>query len=124
MKSKTKSILVIDDDPHMLKLMKITLEREGYDVILATDGIVGISLLKETKPDLVLLDILMPGIDGYEVLDRIRRESNVPVIMMTAVRDVDSVVKSLNLGADDYLRKPFSPKELIARVHTKLRDRR
>ncbi len=121
MKSETKSILVIDDDPNMLKLVEITLEREGYDVILAIDGGVGINLLKETKPDLVLLDIMMSGIDGYEVLERIRRESNVPVIMMTAVRDVDSAVKSLGLGADDYVRKPFNPKELIARVRTKLK---
>ena len=121
MKSKTKSILVIDDDPSILKLMEITLEREGYDVILAIGGVVGISLLKETKPDLVLLDIMMPELNGYEVLGRIRRESNVPVIMMTAVRDVDSVIKSLGLGADDYVRKPLNPKELIARVRTKLK---
>jgi DNA-binding response OmpR family regulator len=121
MKSETKSILVIDDDPHMLKLMEITLKREGYDVVLAIDGVVGISLLKETKPDLILLDIMMPKPDGFEVLERIRRESNVPVIMLTAIQEVDSVIKSLGLGADDYVRKPFRPAELIARVRTKLK---
>ena len=121
MKSEAKTVLVIDDDPRMLRLVEINLEREGYNVILAIDGVVGISLLKETKPDLVLLDIMMPEPDGYEVLKRIRQESNVPVIMLTAIQGVDSVIESLGLGADDYVRKPFSPAELIARVRTKLK---
>ena len=118
---ETISILVIEDDPYMLQLLKRTLEIEGYDVYLAIDGVYGMSVLRETKPDLVLLDIMMPGPDGYQVLDSIRHCSEVPVIMVTAKTEVDSVTYALNLGADDYIRKPFRPQELVARVKAKLR---
>jgi len=119
--AKTTSILVIEDDPYMLQLLKRTLETEGYDVYLATDGVYGMSVLRETRPDLVLLDIMMPGPDGYQVLDSIRHYSEVPVIMVTAKTEVDSVKNALSMGADDYIRKPFRPQELVARVKTKLR---
>ena len=119
--AKTTSILVIEDDPYMLRLLKRTLETEGYDVYLAADGVYGMSVLRETRPDLVLLDIMMPGPDGYQVLDSIRHYSEVPVIMVTAKTEVDSVKNALSMGADDYIRKPFRPQELVARVKTKLR---
>jgi len=119
--SKTKLILAIDDDSDILQLEKKLLESEGYDVILAADGVYGMELFEEMKPDLVLLDILMPGPDGYQVLELIRQQSRVPVIMVTGVRQVDTIARALNLGADDYVMKPFKPGELVARVAAKLR---
>ncbi len=118
---RTRSILVIDDDSIMLQLMKDTFESEGYNVTLAADGIAGMALLRETKPDMVLLDIMMPGPDGYQVLESIRQHSNIPVIMITGKLDTDSLQQALHLGADGYMRKPFRPSELVARVHAKLR---
>jgi len=118
---KDQTILVIEDDQDMLQLLRRVLESEGYRVILATDGVYGMTLLKEAKPDLVLLDIMMPGPDGYMTLSSIRQYSNVPVIMVTAKRDIESLQKTLTLGADDYIKKPFRPGELLARVKAKLR---
>jgi len=105
----------------MLQLHKRIFESQGYDVALAADGVYGITLLRETKPALVLLDILMPGPDGYQVLQSIRQTSDVPVIMVSVEREVDTVQKALDLGADDFVRKPFGPLELVARVQAKLR---
>ena len=119
--SKTKLILAIDDDSEILQLEKKVLESGGYDVILAADGVYGMELFEEMKPDLVLLDIKMPGPDGYQVLELIRQRSNVPVIMVTGLRQVDTIAKALNLGADDFVMKPFKPSELVARVAAKLR---
>jgi DNA-binding response OmpR family regulator len=119
--SKTKLILAIDDDSEILQLEKKVLESGGYDVILAADGVYGMELFEEMKPDLVLLDIKMPGPDGYQVLESIRQRSNVPVIMVTGLRQVDTIAKALNLGADDFVMKPFKPSELVARVAAKLR---
>ena len=116
-----KTILAIDDDPNVLKLLESILGPEGYQVIVAAGGAYGMTLLNEDKPDLVLLDIGMPGPDGYEVLERIRACSAVPVIMLTGTLGTESVRKCLNLGADDYVRKPFSPRELVARIQVKLR---
>jgi DNA-binding response OmpR family regulator len=118
---RTISILVIDDDPAILQLEKKVLESAGYDVILATDGIYGMELFKEMKPDLVILGIKMPGPDGYQVLESIRQKSGVPVIMVTGIRQVGTMTKALNLGADDFVMKPFKPSELVARVAAKLR---
>lgn len=118
---KTYTILVIEDDPDMLQLLRRILESKGFHVILAADGTYGMTLLKETRPDLVLLDIIMPGPDGFTVLDSIRKFSNVPVIIVTAKRDAESLKKTLALGADDYIKKPFSSAELVARIHAKLR---
>ena len=117
-----KSILVIDDDQRVLSLLKAFLEPEGFDVITAADGVYGMQLLRETKVDLVLLDILMPGPDGYQVLQSIREHSGVPIIMITGIREKDSVIRSLDLGADDYVTKPFKKKELIARIRSKLKQ--
>lgn len=118
---KAQTILVIEDEQDMLLLLRRILEAEGYRVILATDGVYGMTLLREAKPDLVLLDIMMPGPNGFMVLDSIRKYSDVPVIMVTAKRDIESLQKTLALGADDYIKKPFSPVELLARVKAKLR---
>lgn len=118
---KTHTILVIEDEQDMLLLLRRILESEGYRVILATDGVYGMALLRETKPDLVLLDIMMPGPDGYMTLGSIRQYSNVPVIMVTAKRETEALQKALVMGADDYVKKPFRPGELLARVKAKLR---
>jgi len=116
-----KLILVIDDESTVLQLQKRILEEAGYDVILAADGIYGMTLFDEKRPNLVLLDIKMSGPDGYQVLESIRQRSNIPVIMMTGIRDVDAIAKVLNLGADDFVMKPLRPGELVARVGAKLR---
>lgn len=118
---RTKSILVIDDDSFILQLIQNILQPEGYDVIVAADGVYGMTLMRDAKPDLVLLDIMMPGPDGYQVLESIRKHSDVPIIMITAKLDVDSIKQAVDLGADDYVKKPFTPAELVARIHAKLR---
>jgi len=118
---RTKSILVIDDDSFILQLIQNTLQPEGYDVIVAADGVYGMTLMRGAKPDLVLLDIMMPGLDGYQVLESIRKHSDVPIIMITAKLDVDSIKQAVDLGADDYVKKPFTPAELVARINAKLR---
>ncbi len=117
----SKSILVIDDDQLVLKLATAFLEPKGFDVITATDGVSGMKLLRESKVDLVLLDVLMPGLDGYKVLQLIREYSSVPVIMVTGITDKASTIKFLELGADDYVTKPFIEEELIARIQNKLK---
>ena len=118
---KTKSILVIDNEPMVLQLLKIVLESEGYDVRLAADGIFGMALYREKKPDLVLLDLMVPDPNGFQILQSIRQDGNIPVIMVTGKCDVDSLQQTLALGADDSVRKPFRPRELMARVRSKLR---
>lgn len=114
-------VMVIDDDQEMLRMLKRTLELEGYDATVATDGHSALALLEDYKPDLVILDIMMPGLDGFQVLKLIRQRSNVPVIMLTARCEVTSLQKALVLGADDYVRKPFRIRELLARIKAKLR---
>ncbi len=118
----TRSILVVDDDPMLLQLLKDVLGSEGYVVYLAADGVQGMSMVSETRPDLVLLDIMMPDPDGYLTLDRIRQKSDVPVIIISGRHAPDSLRKAFDLVADDYIGKPFRPKELVARVRAKLRD--
>ena len=113
-----------EDDAVMLQLIRRTLESQDYDVITAADGVIGLALLREFDPDMVLMDIMMPGPDGYLTLERIREFSDVPVIMVSAKSEVDSVQKALDLGADDYVRKPFRPLELAALVEEKLRSNR
>ena len=119
---KTKQlILVADDDQEMLRMLNCILELEGYDVATAADGRQALALLEEYEPDLVLLDIIMPGLNGFQVLDLIRQRSNIPVIMLTARCEVTSLRDALALGADDYVRKPFRTRELLARIRAKLR---
>ena len=116
-----RTILVIEDNQAMLQLLKRILEPEGYHVILATDGAIGMILFKEAKPDLVLLDMMMPGPDGLMTLKSIRQCSKIPVIMITAKRELETLEKSLDQGADDYVKKPFRPNELLARIKANLR---
>jgi two-component system KDP operon response regulator KdpE len=114
-------ILVVDDEPHLVKLVRSNLEAQHFKVITAMEGQSGLALVEKEGPDLVILDVMMPGMDGFDVLQKIREFSSVPVIMLTAKdQDVD-VVKGLQSGADDYVKKPFSVHELMARVEAVLR---
>ncbi|MBI2831790.1 MAG: response regulator, partial [Chloroflexi bacterium] len=114
-------ILVVDDDLDLLRIVTRTLELEGYEASPAAGGKFGLALFQEQKPDLVILDIMMPDIDGYQVLKQIREHSNVPVIILTAIKETDSVQKSFGLGADDYVIKPFCTHKLLALVKAKLK---
>jgi len=114
-------ILVIDDDPALAEMMGIVLRAEEYDVAFCADGARALDAFHAERPDLVLLDVMLPGLDGVEVCSRIREESGVPIIMLTAKTDTIDVVAGLEAGADDYVAKPFNTKELIARIRTRLR---
>ena len=114
-------ILIADDEAEIRSLLKLYLENEGYEVFEAEDGAQAIILIAEKKPDLCILDIMMPEIDGYQVLKKLREDSNIPVIILSA-KDADSEkILGLNLGADDYLAKPFNPLEAVARVNSNIR---
>jgi len=114
-------VLVVDDDQALSEMLGIVLRAEGYDAMFCDDGSKAQGIFKETKPDLVLLDLMLPGIDGIEVCKRIRSESGVPIVMLTARGDTLDIVKGLESGADDYIVKPFKPKELVARIKARLR---
>lgn len=114
-------ILVVDDEPGILNVINAYLKPEGYEVYTASDGIQAIKAVQAFKPDLVILDVMLPGIDGIEVLTRIRRESQVYVILLTAKTEEMDRVIGLTVGADDYVTKPFSPRELTARVKSAFR---
>ncbi|MCP2031716.1 two-component system response regulator MtrA [Okibacterium sp. HSC-33S16] len=114
-------ILVVDDDTALAEMIGIVLRTEGFEPHFCADGSGAVDAFHEVKPDLVLLDLMLPGIDGIEVCTRIRSESGVPIIMLTAKTDTADVVKGLESGADDYMVKPFNPKELVARIRTRLR---
>ena len=118
---KRPYIMVVDDEQAVLRLLNRTLETEGYGVILADNGSSALALLDEHTPDLVILDIMMPELDGFQVLPLIRQRSNVPIIMLTARGEVTTLRHALALGADDYVRKPFGRGELLARIRAKLR---
>lgn len=121
MEARQEKIMVVDDEEHIVELVELYLGEEGYLVESAADGEEAVEKFAQVKPDLVVLDIMLPGMDGLEVLRHIRGSSRVPVIMLTAKEsEVDKVV-GLELGADDYLTKPFSPRELVARVKAVLR---
>lgn len=116
-----KKILLVDDEPEILEICRDYLRASGYEVVTAKDGAQGLSAARREKPDLVVLDLMMPEMDGLDVCRAIRRESNVPIIMLTArVEETDKLI-GLELGADDYMTKPFSPRELVARVKVVLR---
>ncbi len=121
MDKKAAHVLVVDDDPYICDVIKNTLEAENFVVSLAGDGPAALAGLIEKKPDLILLDIKLPGIDGYDVLQEIRTMSEVPVIMITGIQETESAARSFNLGADDYIRKPFRNRELVARIRAKLK---
>jgi two-component system response regulator MtrA len=117
----TPRILVVDDDQALAEMIGIVLRSEGYEPDFSADGNDAVDAFHATKPDLVLLDVMLPGIDGIEVCRRIRAESGTPIIMLTAKGDTADVVLGLENGADDYVVKPFNPKELVARIRTRLR---
>src|SRR5512147_877262 len=114
-------ILVIDDEPSIVNLVSAYLKPEGYEVFTAADGPSGLKAAKAYKPDLVVLDLMLPGLDGIELLSRLRRESDVYVILLTARTEETDKIVGLSVGADDYVTKPFSPRELTARVKAALR---
>lgn len=116
-----KRVLVVDDDTKTVELVKLYLNRDGYRVLTAYDGAEALRLAREGHPDLIILDLMLPGIDGLEVCRTLRDESDVPIIMLTAKTTDENKLTGLGLGADDYVTKPFSPRELAARVRTVLR---
>jgi DNA-binding response OmpR family regulator len=118
---KNRVILVVDDEERMARFIQLNLEHDGFQVVEANRGAKAIQLLRDEMPDLVILDVMMPDIDGFQVLEMIREISVVPVIMLTAKGEEDDRVRGLELGADDYVTKPFSPRELVSRVRAVLR---
>ena len=114
-------ILVVDDDQEVLRMVNRLFQLEGYDVVSAADGKSAMALLEEHEPDLIVLDIMMPELNGFQVLDLVRQSSDVPIIMLTARSEVTTLHNALALGADDYVKKPFHTRELLARVRAKLR---
>jgi len=115
------SVLIVEDDPNIRELLQLYLEKDGYAVTLAADGGQGLEKFRAIKPDLVLLDVMMPVMDGWAVCKAIRAEGNTPVIMLTAKSETDDKVTGLKAGADDYITKPFEMKELLARIEAVLR---
>jgi len=113
--------LIVDDDRVLADVVAFALRREGFQVIQAYDGLVALQRWSEERPDLIILDINLPKMDGYSVCQRIRREADTPIIMLTVRNEDSDVVHGLELGADDYITKPFSPRQLVARVHAVLR---
>jgi len=118
---KDKLILVVDDEPRMVKFIRMNLEVEGCRVIEANDGLEALEKVRTDLPDLVVMDVMMPNMDGFEALRAIRAVSDVPVIMLTVRADEEDRIRGLELGADDYLGKPFSPRELASRIKAVLR---
>lgn len=118
---QNSKVLIVDDDVNIAELIRLCLEKEGYSTIVANDGMKAIERFKADAPNLVLLDIMMPKVDGWQVCREIRRVSNIPIIMLTAKGDTFDKVLGLELGADDYMVKPFESKELIARIKAVMR---
>jgi DNA-binding response OmpR family regulator len=118
---RSRSILVIEDDATTADIIRLYVEQEGYAVTVASDGRRGLAHALEDKPDLILLDVMLPSLDGIELCRRLRAESEAPVIMLTARSTEDDKVAGLDAGADDYISKPFSPRELVARIEAVLR---
>ena len=116
-----KVILIVDDEKPIVDILKFNLEKEGFNVIFAHDGEMGLRLALENNPDLILLDIMLPKMDGFDVCKKVREKSNVPIIMITAREEEVDKVLGLELGADDYITKPFSVRELLARVKANIR---
>ena len=117
-----KKILVVDDEPNIVEILRFNLQREGYEVLAAYDGQEGLDIARSEGPDLILLDVMLPGLDGFEVCEELRKTDRLtPIIMLTAREEERDRVMGLELGADDYVVKPFSVRELLARVRTNIR---
>ena len=116
-----KKVLVVDDDVKTVELVKLYLNRDGYRVLTAYDGVEALRLAREGHPDLIVLDLMLPGIDGLEICRTLRNESDVPIIMLTARTTDEDKLRGLDMGADDYVTKPFSPRELAARIRAVIR---
>lgn len=116
-----ETILVVDDEANIRDLARLYLEKDGYKVILAQDGAQALKLIRKNEPALIVLDLMLPEVDGWEVCRRVRADSNVPILMLTARDDDIDKIVGLEMGADDYLTKPFNPRELVARVRAVLR---
>jgi len=121
MPSTDRLILVVDDEPRMIQFIRMNLELEGYRVVQASNGLEALDKVRDELPDLVILDVMMPDLDGFETLRILRETSDVPVIMLTVKSEEDDIGRGLGLGADDYVNKPFSPRELSSRVQALLR---
>lgn len=115
-------VLIVDDEPSILKFLSLGLQNEGYQVMTAQDGISGVNAAQEFQPHIVILDVMMPGIDGFEVCTLLRNTGKIAIIMLTAKDEVEDRVKGLTLGADDYMSKPFSFQELLARIQARIRN--
>ena len=116
-----RKVLIVEDDKNIADLLRLYLEKEGMECLVAGDGLVGLDRFLSFQPDLVLLDIMLPGMDGWSVCRRIRESSKTPIIMLTAKGELEDKVSGLEMGADDYITKPFEMKEVLARVHAVLR---
>ena len=114
-------VLIVEDDPNIAELLELYIEKDGFEVAIANDGGKGVSMFESEKPDIVLLDIMLPVMDGWEVCKKIRRIAKTPIIMMTAKGETVDKITGLEMGADDYIVKPFDIKEVIARIHAVLR---
>ena len=114
-------ILVVDDDPAINEMLTIVLEAEGFVTESVTDGAAAVPTFRAVQPDLILLDLMLPGVNGIDICREVRKESSVPIVMLTAKTDTVDVVLGLESGADDYITKPFKPKELVARIRARLR---
>lgn len=116
-----RKIMIVDDDPNICELLRLYLEKEGFDTVVAANGRLAISLCESNTPDLILLDIMMPELDGWQVCREIRKNSSVPIIMLTAKGETFDKILGFELGADDYICKPFDSKEVVARIKAVLR---
>lgn len=121
-KIKGIKILLVDDEPNILQFLEMGLQDESFEVLTAQDGMTAVTIAKQFQPHIVILDVMMPGMDGFEVCRMLKKTENVAIIMLTAKDEVDDRVKGLMLGADDYMMKPFSFEELLARIHARIRN--
>ncbi len=119
---KGVKILIVDDEPNIVQFLELGLQNEGFEVYTAPDGFTAVTLAKQARPHIVILDVMMPGMDGFEVCRMLKKTEHVAIIMLTAKEEVEDRVKGLTLGADDYMVKPFSFEELLARIYARLRN--
>lgn len=119
--NRAKKILIVDDDTNICELLRLYIEKDGFETVIANTGIQAVRLFEKESPDLVMLDIMLPELDGWQVCREIRKTSQVPIIMLTAKGEVFDKVLGLELGADDYVVKPFEAKEIVARIHAVMR---